>query len=318
MNKLKKIRVGITMGDPAGIGSEIILKALKMPKVLGLAKFVVIGDRKVFQKVGGLPDKNIEFIDLNNVGKKNFCFGKINAINGKASLEYIFEALNLWRRKQIDCLVTCPLSKEAIELAGFHYKGHTELLADLCHSKEPLMLLMNKYLKFSLVTRHIAIKKVPSTLNKEQVYKTLLSTQAALKDFFKINRPRLVVLALNPHASDGGLFGREEIEIIQPAVNEVKTEVIIEGPLAADSAIQKLRQGKYDCAVAMYHDQALIPLKLTDAGSGVNLTYGLPFVRTSPLHGTAFDIAGKNKASPNSLIAAIKLAIRCTQNQRSA
>ncbi|MDD5043948.1 MAG: 4-hydroxythreonine-4-phosphate dehydrogenase PdxA [Candidatus Omnitrophica bacterium] len=313
----KKIRVGITMGDPSGIGPEIISKALRSGNISGSADFTIIGDGKIFAKFILPQRKNIKFIDLDNVPGRNFCFGKIKPSYGKAALEYVREAVGLFKNKQIDCLVTCPISKEAVRLAGLRVTGHTEFLADLCSVKDPLMMLVNKYLKFTLVTRHIAIKEVPAALDKARIHQTILSTQSALKEFFKISRPHIVGLALNPHASDGGLLGKEELKVIAPAMNRARAKVNIDGPLPADSAVLKLLEKKYDCGLAMYHDQALIPLKLTDAGSGVNLTWGLPFVRTSPLHGTAFDIAGKNKADPSSLVWAIKLAIQCAANLKN-
>lgn len=309
-----KIRVGITMGDPAGIGAEIIRKALLKKTINRHADFTVIGDKNFF-KTG----RRFSVIDLKNVSQKDFQYGRISKRYGRASVEYIQKAVELISKNQIDCLVTCPISKEAVKLAGIRCPGHTELLAELCAVKDPLMLLVNDYLKFSLVTRHIPLKEVSQSLNKSEIYKNISSTHKALKGFFKIDRPRIVVLSLNPHASDGGILGREEKIKIAPVIKKAKKIFpYLDGPFPADTGISRLKNGLYDCAIAMYHDQALIPLKLTGAESAVNLTWGLPFVRTSPLHGTAFDIAGKNKASPASLISAIKLAIQCTRNLKNA
>ena len=178
------------------------------------------------------------------------------------------------------------------------------------------MMLLNRKLKFSLVTRHIPLKYVPARLDADKIYKTILLTHRSLKELFLIKNPRIGVCGLNPHASDNGLLGAEENKIIKPALMRVAKSIRnIEGPLPADVAVLKAVQKKYDCLIAMYHDQALIPLKLSGAYTGVNLTLGLRFIRTSPLHGTAFDIAGKfNLANPSSLIAAIKLAIKLTKN----
>jgi 4-hydroxythreonine-4-phosphate dehydrogenase len=325
----KKTRVGITMGDPSGVGPEIIIKALNEPSVNKLADFIIIGDRWVFGKIQNSPVKegsrkmrekskiqNYNFIDLNNVPHKNFSFGKVKAEYGRASIEYIDRALELLKNDELDCLVTSPVSKEAIRLAGFNFSGHTEYLARFLNVKYFVMMLLNKELKISLVTRHTPIKEVALEINKNKIYKTVFLTNKYLKKLFLIKNPRMVACGLNPHASDNGLIGNEEMKIVKPVLRKLRnlSRVRIDGPLSADVAILKTKQKKYDCVIAMYHDQALIPLKLLDSNSGVNITLGLPFVRTSPLHGTAFDIAGKSIASPGPFIDAIKLAVRCTSN----
>ena len=307
------------MGDPAGIGPAITMKAIN--KLKGLADFVVIGDKWVFSQVSGARCQvpGVKFIDLNNVAHKNFKFGKVKAEYGRASVEYLDKALELVKNNEIHCLVTCPVSKEAINLAGFdNFSGHTEYLAARTNIKYFVMMLLNKKLKISLVTRHIPLKDVSSRLNPDKIYQTILLTYRSLKELFLIKNPRIAVCGLNPHASDNGLFGGEENKIIRPALMRLK-EIIrnVDGPLPADTAVLKTAQKKYDCVIAMYHDQALIPLKISGAYTGVNLTLGLWFIRTSPLHGTAFDIAGKfNLANPTSLIEAIRLAVRCTLNQK--
>jgi 4-hydroxythreonine-4-phosphate dehydrogenase len=319
-SKSCKVRVGLTIGDPSGIGPAIILKAL--PKLKGQAEFVVIGDAQVLNKVQKSKSKNQQFklIDLENVNPKGFSFGKIKAEYGRASIEYLDRALEMIETKEIDCLVTAPISKEAINLAGYRYAGHTEYFSARTHTKDTVMMLLNQHLKFSLVTRHIPLSKVALSLDQDKLYKTIVVTYEALKKLFYLNRPRIVVCGLNPHASDGGLFGKEESRIIQPVVDRLKKIIsYLSGPLPADVAIAGAKIKKYDCLIAMYHDQALIPLKLTGYNTGVNLTLGLPFIRTSPLHGTAFDIAKNFKlVNANSLIKAIELAIRCTLNLRKA
>lgn len=324
MNKAKrKIKVGITMGDPSGIGPYITAVALE--KLKGLADFTVIGDRAVFEKAQRAAGYtlsairyplNRHFVDLKNVEQKHFKFGQIRAKYGKASIEYLDKAMELIRSGEIDCIVTCPISKEAINLAGYKYSGHTEYFSHKAGIKDPVMLLFNKGLKIGLVTRHIPLKDVPRQLNKHKIYNTVFLIYRSLKELFLIKNPRLAVCGLNPHASDNGLIGNEENRIIKPALEKIRTRIKhIDGPLSADVAIARAAQGQYDCALAMYHDQALIPLKLSDADRGVNLTLGLPFIRTSPLHGTAFDIAGRSALiNPNSLIEAIKLAVKCTIN----
>jgi 4-hydroxythreonine-4-phosphate dehydrogenase len=316
---MKKVRVGITMGDPCGIGPEIIAKAVR--SVANNAEFIIIGDRWLFDRFSVLGFRfSVErFIDLKNVDRKNFKFGKVRPEYGKAAIEYLDKALELIKNKQIDCLVTCPISKEAINLAGFGYSGHTEYFSKKTHAGNLLMMLLNKHLKIGLVTRHIRLKDVSGKLSPENLGKTITLTHQALKELFLIKQPRIVVCGLNPHASDNGLIGDEENRIIKPVVKKMNKKLRrIFGPESADTAVTKAMEKEYDAVIAIYHDQALIPLKLTDAGSGVNLTVGLDFIRTSPLHGTAFDIAGKNIASPSSLIAAINLAIKCSQNQKRA
>ena len=321
MSKLEnKITVGITMGDPSGIGPAIIAGAL--PKFKGLAEFVVIGDRWVFNQVSGVRCQvsGVNFIDLSNVPRKNFSFGEIRTEYGRAAIEYLDKAMDLIKKKEIDCLVTCPVSKEAVNLAGIKFSGHTEYLANKTNTKDFVMMLLNKQLKISLVTRHIPLVEVSKQLSQNRLYKTIFITYQSLKKIFLIKHPRIVVAGLNPHASDNGLIGCEENKIIKPVLNKAKSLIrYIDGPLSADVAISKARQKEYDCVIAMYHDQALIALKLLGILTGVNITLGLPFIRTSPLHGTAFDIAAtETSANPSSLIEATKLAIRCTLNLKKA
>ncbi|MFA4853881.1 MAG: 4-hydroxythreonine-4-phosphate dehydrogenase PdxA [Candidatus Omnitrophota bacterium] len=319
--KSPAIRVGLTIGDPAGIGPSILLKALKQLK--GKANFTVIGNNFVLAKAAQvlkIKSLGAELIDLDNIKPNRFSPGRMNAECGKASLDYLDTAVALLKNNQIDCLVTCPISKEAINLAGAKFPGHTEYLGDRTGSKDLAMMLINEELKFSLVTRHIPLKDVCKQLTQKALRNNIKAAIKGLNSLFLIAKPRLVVCGLNPHASDNGLIGQEEKKLIIPVIKslrkKIKTAVIV-GPLSSDVAISQAAKGKFDCVIALYHDQALIPLKLTDFDSGVNLTLGLPFVRTSPLHGTAFDIASKPAlANPNSLIAAIKLAIKCVSNQK--
>jgi len=316
ISKSYKVKVGITIGDPSGIGPAVTLKALN--KLKGQINAVVIGDKWVLSKVpllsSQLSDNNL--VDLSNVSKSNFAFGKVSAGYGKASMEYLEVALRMLRAKEIDCLVTAPISKEAINKAGFTYSGHTEFLSQRTHTKKTVMMLLNNRLKFSLVTRHTALRDVAKQLNADKLSSTILLTHQALKKLFGIKNPRIAVCGLNPHASDNGVIGNEEARIIKPAVNKLRLRIKnLSGPLSADVAIARADNHQYDCVIVMYHDQALIPLKLTEKFAGVNITLGLPFIRTSPLHGTAFDIANKPAlADPRSMIEAIKLAVQCTLN----
>jgi 4-hydroxythreonine-4-phosphate dehydrogenase len=314
-----KSRIAITMGDPSGIGPEIT--ALALSAIKESAEFTIIGDRQIFQKakakVKAKADRpcGYKFIDLANVNQRNFKFGRVSAEYGRASVEYLDKALELIGKKEVDSLVTCPISKESVNKAGFVFSGHTEYLAEYTGTKDFVMMLLNNKLKVSLVTRHIPLAGVAAALDKRKISSTIALTHWALKKLFLIKYPRIAVCGMNPHASDNGLIGKEEQRIILPALRSLGRSLKgITGPLPADVAIAKAACGEYDCIIAIYHDQALIPLKLSSPQGGVNITLGLPFVRTSPLHGTAFDIAGRGKACPDSLLEAIKLAIACSIN----
>ncbi|MCX7927483.1 MAG: 4-hydroxythreonine-4-phosphate dehydrogenase PdxA [Candidatus Omnitrophica bacterium] len=313
----KKLCVGITMGDPSGIGPEVSFEAIK--RLSHKARFVVIGDAWVWQQfTGRFRLENVEFIDLKVINKKNFSFGKVSAEYGKASVLYLDKAMELLSCQKIDCLVTAPISKEAINKAGYCYSGHTEYFAQKTN-KKPIMLLLNEKIRFSLVTRHIPLSEVSKVLSFELIQYTIIKTYQALIKMFAINNPRVVVCGINPHGSDNGLIGTEENRIIHPVVCKLRKKFPgLKGPLGADIAISEALHKNFDAVIAMYHDQALIPLKVLGAQKGVNLTLGLDFVRTSPLHGTAFDIAGKNKANPSSMISAILCAITCCQNLKRA
>jgi len=294
------IRIGITMGDPAGIGPEII--ASSSLRDTHAVRYTVIGDRFVFNRACRRKPARLqfEFIDLANVGRHSFRPGRVCAEYGKASIEYLDKAMEMLRLGMIDCLVTAPISKEAVHMAGFRYSGHTEYLQARTHRPGAVMMLLNDSFKFCLVTRHVPLSKVAAKIRQADICSILRTTHAALQELFGILSPRIVVLGINPHGSDNGVIGNEENSIIRPALRSCGLPAI-DGPRGADVAIAKAASGAYDCVLAMYHDQALIPLKLTGDRSGVNLTLGLPFIRTSPLHGTAFDIAGKIKQTPHLL-----------------
>ncbi len=315
------INIGITIGDPSGIGPEIALRAVKALKEK--AGFLIIGDFSVLKRLSffkGIKGERVEIVDVRAVDARRFSFGKISPEYGQASIKYLDKALSLLDEKKISALVTCPISKEAINRAGFRYSGHTEHFAQKTKTDYPVMMLLNGSLRFSLVTRHISIKRLPGSLTRQNILHTLLATKHSLLNDFKVRSPRIILCALNPHASDGGLIGREEVNVIGPAACLAKKRgCLVDGPVPADIAVYKALKGEYDAVVAMNHDQALIPLKITGFETGVNMTLGLPFVRTSPLHGTAFDIARTpGLADPSSLIAAIKLAVRCASARKRA
>jgi len=295
---------------------------MALAQLEGLADFVVIGDAHVLRLAGAnrnLKYPGVRIVDKANILRRVFKFGKISAEYGRASMEYLDIALELIKTKEIDCLVTCPISKESINKAGFHFSGHTEYLSLSTHTKDTVMMLLNSSLKISLVTRHIPVAEVSLKLNKRLVSGVILVTVQSLEKLFSMHKPKVAVCGLNPHASDHGVIGDEEEKVIEPVLKALRRRgLCVHGPFSADVAIAKTNRGEYDAAVAMYHDQALIPLKLAGDYGGVNITLGLPFVRTSPLHGTAFDIAAGGRANPASLKEAIKLAVKCTQNLKRA
>ncbi|MEA3328699.1 MAG: 4-hydroxythreonine-4-phosphate dehydrogenase PdxA [Candidatus Omnitrophota bacterium] len=319
--------IGITMGDASGIGPEVILKALAGRRSWQ-ANFLIIGDSQILEKTKSrfkLPVlfrvinryQDLDFssyrsnlLDLGLLTGAKFKTGISNAVCGRSSMMYIREAVRLAEEKKIDGLVTAPISKEAFYLAGFPFRGHTELLARLTKTRNFVMMLVGGGLRVSLVTTHIPLKKVASSLTSRGIYQTIKLTGNFLKRRLNISSPRIGVSGLNPHSGEGGVIGREEIELIKPAVKKAKKEGLkAAGPVPADVIFWQARKNKFDAIVAMYHDQGLIALKMLAFNKGVNITLGLPFVRTSPGHGTAFDIAGKGLADPDSMIEAIKMAV---------
>jgi 4-hydroxythreonine-4-phosphate dehydrogenase len=286
---MAKPRIAITIGDPAGIGPEICEKALAKPEIKSLAHYIVIGDRRI------IPSRLV---------------GQVSATAGKASVEYVEKAIELALHGKVDAIVTCPISKEAIHKAGYKYQGHTEILAARTKTKNYAMLFVAKPFWVMLVTIHIPLKDVSRSLKKSEVLRIIKLAHATLLKA-GIKQPRIGVAGLNPHAGENGILGKEEIKIITPAVAVAKKAGInATGPISPDAIFNQARDGKFDLVVAMYHDQGLIPLKLLSFGKAVNVTAGLPFVRTSVDHGTGFDIAGKNLARPDSLIEAIKVAVQ--------
>ena len=287
----KKQIIAITAGDPAGIGPEIIKKALARPEISRWASFLVVGD----------------------ISYKKFKPGFPGANTGRASIDYIDEAVGLIKSGAADALVTAPISKAAASLSGFKFPGHTEYLAYLTKTNKFCMMLAGGPLRVVLATRHIALKDVSKELNSSEIYDAIMLTAASLKKYFKIKNPRISVCALNPHAGENGLFSDEEKRVIMPAIKKAsRTLRNITGPVPADSLFYNAGKGMYDAQIVMYHDQGLIPLKMVARDTSVNITLGLPFIRTSPAHGTAFDIAGKGIANPSSMIEAIKLACQLT------
>jgi 4-hydroxythreonine-4-phosphate dehydrogenase len=330
----QKPLIVITMGDPAGIGPEIIAKVIDSGEIFPLCRPVVIGDAGVMKKlieemrlsvtvnsIASLaqadPAKGkLDVLDLQNVKLSSHQWGTPAAASGKAVVEYIKKAVELTVSREADAVVTAPISKEMMNAAGHHYAGHTELLADLTGTKEFGMLFVGGGLRVMLATIHLALKDVPRHITEKTILTALRLAHKATR-YFGIDKPRIGVAALNPHAGEGKLFGTEEGDVILPAVIKARGEGIqASDPLPADTLFYKARNNHYDIVLAMYHDQGLAPLKMLAFGNAVNVTVGLPIIRTSVDHGTAYDIAGKGFADPASLLEAIKLASKMTRYQQ--
>ena len=318
--------LGITMGDPAGIGPEVIVKALARQGVRRLCRPLVIGSAEVLARTirhlrapvklcriqaADLPYSAgpIPVLDPLTHPLADFALGRISKETGEAQARYVVEAVRLALNENIAGIVTGPINKEAINLAGYAYPGHTEFLADLTGAKEVGMMIVGGPLRFMFTTTHVAMKDLASRLTIETVERAIRLCHQGLTRLFRIKRPRIAVAALNPHGGEGGLFGTEEIEVIAPGIaraRELGYPAL--GPFPADTLIGQAARGTYDAVVVMYHDQGLIPLKLAAFGKSVNITVGLPIIRTSVDHGTAYDIAGKGIADEGSLVEAVRLA----------
>jgi 4-hydroxythreonine-4-phosphate dehydrogenase len=331
--------LGITMGDPAGVGPEIISKALAQPGTAGLCRPIVIGDRSVMaatlallrsqltlHAVAAVADcefepGHLECLDLANVDAATLPRCLVSAEAGRAAYAYIETGVRLCQAGQIDALVTAPVNKEALAAAGVQHSGHTEILARLTGTRDFAMLLMGKELKVIHVTTHVALRQVPDLVTRERVDRVIRLAQRTMTGLGR-PRARIAVCGLNPHAGEDGLFGDEEKTQIAPAVEDARRDGLdVHGPLPADTLFSRARGGEFDIVVAMYHDQGHVPVKTlgfnydetsrTWTGlSGVNVTVGLPFLRVSVDHGTAFDRAWKGIANPESMLEAIDVAVR--------
>lgn len=303
MKSNSKPIIGITMGDPAGIGPEVIGKVLLNKDINKICTPIVIGDKRYFKR-------RLNVLDLENADPLKIQTGKVSALAGKAAIDYIDTAVQLVKAGDIQAIVTAPINKESVGLAGLKFPGHTEYLAHLAKTKKFAMMLAGGSLRVALVTTHLALKDVPRNLTRENIEDVISLTYVSLQRWFGKKKPKIAVCSLNPHGGEGGLFGDEEQRFIKPAIEESKKKGgQVEGPFAADTLFVKANQGLYDAVVVMYHDQGLIPLKMASFGKAVNITLGLPFVRTSVDHGTAFDIVGKGIADTGSMEAAIRMAV---------
>lgn len=336
--------LGITMGDPAGIGPEISVRALSHKDIYDACRPLIIGDAGVMAKAAGIIDPEIvvrpvanvgeaifehgfiDVLDLNNVDKSRLEYGKLSAMAGNAAFEAVKKAIELAVDRKIDATVTCPINKEAINMAGHHFSGHTEIYAHLTDTRDYSMMLADGNLRVVHVSTHVALREACDAIKKERVMKVIRLAHDACR-MIGIREPKVGVAGLNPHAGENGLFGREELDEIMPAIRQAAAQGIkVEGPIPPDSIFSRAIAGAFDIVVAMYHDQGHIPLKVSgfswnkesgrwDTGNGVNITLGLPIIRTSVDHGTAFDKAGLGIASDSSLLSAIDYAIKLVRNR---
>ncbi len=319
----------LTMGDPTGIGPELIIKTLldQSPEQINRS-IQIVGDvgvlcraGKIFDREGtseqlqdGLyalhfGDKRLTVHSCSELDLTSVHYGQPDTDCGKAMIDYVEYAIARCLDKSAAGIVTCPINKAAINAAGYHFPGHTELLAQRCGIEKVVMMLAGERLKVCLVTTHLAYRDVPAKLSHEEILQTIRITAKAFRQQFGIQQPRLAVLALNPHASEHGLFGDEEEKIITPAITAAQAEgIAADGPHSADTLFHFAAKRAYDAVICMYHDQGLIPLKLLHFDDAVNVTLGLPIVRTSVDHGTAYDLAGTGTANTASLIAALQMA----------
>ncbi len=300
--------VAITMGDPSGVGPEIVVKALSDPEIAPLAKWIVVGDSRILKMAGPITSatlrdvKSLESLD-------DFSFGKLDARYGQAAVDYVRVATEMCLAHEAHAMVTAPLNKEAVTLSGRSFSGHTEYIAGLCGATDSRMLLASRMLSTVHVSTHIPLRRA-CELDTTRILRTIELGDAAMK-LLGFERPRVAVCGLNPHAGEHGLFGNEDDRFIVPAIEQARRKGIeCSGPYAGDTIFLQAARGAYDLVVAMYHDQGHIAMKLLDFAGTVNISLGIPIIRTSVDHGTAFDIAGKNKADAHSMKQAMRMAAR--------
>jgi len=333
----KRPVIAITVGDPGGIGPEITAKALALPEIYEICRPLVIGDSGLMCEAARIAGVDLgvravahpaegtyhlgvmDVLDMQNVDLAQLQYGKVTKLGGAACFQYITKGIALALQSEVDAVCTGPIHKEAVNLAGHHYAGHTEIFADYTKTRDYCMMLIDRNFRVSHVTTHVALSQVPELVKKERVLRVIELTHQAVQKLGVAN-PRIAVAGLNPHAGDGGLFGREEIEEIIPAVEEARNRnMVVDGPIPPDTVFVKMSGGQYDAVVAMYHDQGHIPVKMVGfkyddvtctwgAMAGINVTLGLPIIRTSVDHGVAFGKAGKGTANPESMIDALKVA----------
>ncbi len=322
--------IAITIGDFNGIGPELALKSAASPVVRRISVPLLVGPLNVFEHVrktlkikltlhkAVFPWRGTTATPVLDVGDglwADIQYGAVTKAAGRNAGVAIEKAVELCVTGRAQAMVTSPVSKEALNLAGYNFPGQTEMVALLSRSQRVAMMLVSKHMRVGLVTIHTALKHAAESITKEKIVEKVSIVHEALTKNFRIEQPTVAVLALNPHAGEGGLIGKEEQEIIIPAVEEIRQKGIdAEGPFSADAFFGTGRYKRYDAIVAMYHDQGLIPLKMSSFGKAVNFSAGLNIIRTSPDHGTAYDIAGNGRADTSSMIEAIKLAVQFAAN----
>ncbi len=305
--------IAITVGDPNGIGPEVIQKALSKKEIREICRPLVIGPLSLFKPL--VQKGQVSSPEFNEEIKLRP--GRVSKSGGMIAGKALKMALKLALTGEARAVVTAPISKEALNLAGYPYPGHTEFFAENTRVEDVLMILLSGGFRVGLVTTHCALSEVTQLLTSERILRKLRIANQDLQARLKIKSPKIAVAALNPHAGENGMFGHQEREIITPSIAAArKLGLDVSGPFPADTLFARVDKQKFDLYLAMYHDQGLIPLKMKAFGKGVNYTAGLPFIRTSPDHGTAFDIAGKNIADSSSMEEAIKLAVELAKNSR--
>ncbi len=324
--------IGIPLGDPAGVGPEIVVKALASPRVLEKCRPLVIGDQATIKQAMGFVGQNtpinlvtapqqgkyqagtIDLIDLANVDVAKLAMGKVQAMAGQAAFDFIKKTVELAMGGEIDAMATTPINKEALKAAGVDYIGHTEILGDLSGSHDPLTMFQVHDLRVFFLTRHVSLRKACDMVKKERVLDYLIRCAESMERL-GVSNPKFAVAGLNPHSGEHGLFGDEEMNEIVPAIEQARAKGMnVVGPVPADSVFYFGLKGSYDAVLSLYHDQGHIATKMVDFERTIAITLGLPFLRTSVDHGTAFDIAGTGKASAVSMEEAIRLAAHYAPN----
>ncbi|MGB7573689.1 MAG: 4-hydroxythreonine-4-phosphate dehydrogenase PdxA [Thermodesulfobacteriota bacterium] len=327
--------IGITMGDPTGIGPEIIVKALSMEEPFQACRPIVFGDREVLSRAiqiqslsttleitekipeDGYLSGKIFLLPVSRLDITSLRFGQPDRGCGEAMVRYIEEAVKWATRGTLDAITTCPINKQAINAAGYSFPGHTELLGHLTQASPVAMMFLGSKWKIVLVTTHLPLKDVSRWITASRILSTLRLTDEGMKKYFAIAHPKMAVLGLNPHCGEGGLLGEEEKREVLPAIAEAKSlGMDVEGPFPADSFFSLSGRTVFDAVISMYHDQGLIPIKMLDFKEAVNFTLGLPFIRTSVDHGTAYDLAGKGLADPTNLVKAVLAAANLSKLRR--
>ncbi len=344
MNNLTPL-IGISAGDPSGIGPEVTVKALSQPELYKICRPLVVAESEMirnaiefsglsldvnrisFPEEGMYRPGTIDVLDLHNIDGKSIKHKIVTKASGQAAFEYVKKVIELALANEIDATVTGPINKEAINLAGHHYAGHTEIYGKFTKTKDYAMMLLHEDFRVIHVSTHVPLREACDRVKKDRVYRVIRLAHETLR-FLDLDTPKIAVAGLNPHAGENGLFGKEEIEEIIPAIKQATQDgMTVEGPIPPDTVFSKMAGGQYDIVVVMYHDQGHIPTKLRGfqyddrtqtwgAISGINVTCGLPIIRVSVDHGTAFDKAGEGSANPESMIQAIQVASQLSMSHK--